>query len=396
MQVRVSVVSISILFIIPRLTHSCSISFLESTLLSLIVTQNQPLSRHKHKARGSNGIDTSGLDKQIEEKRLRDAQIVQQEKQEGRSWNNSTSSSFIHTIFLTTNFTRLAPPAEYMLEFSRRLEDYEAAAKFKKNQKLQDIIQTLEEQVRQPKNNALADGQVELEKCGPSSIQIFEGEDNGHTERKKNQQQQLKGWCSELMAEKERARCEEKKMEQEYASYVLQNDAILQRMGEECVKRKEERDILQKLENMEMMRQRELRREMELKAEKEADATQARYLQNCPLLTETKDKRPDHFKGFTKDEIHKFYQDNDKVMAENEMALREKQRREHEYASYEGELLRRMDAAEKMKQERIAEHNRDYGNTLLRQREESRIRNAKTEVTGIGTGFFERFGQSCR
>ncbi|KAL7438156.1 hypothetical protein ACHAXM_008044, partial [Skeletonema potamos] len=177
MQVRVSVVSISILFIIPRLTHlSCSISFLESTLLSLIVTQNQPLSRHKHKARGSNGIDTSGLDKQIEEKRLRDAQIVQQEKQE----------------------------AEYMLEFSRRLEDYEAAAKFKKNQKLQDIIQTLEEQVRQPKNNALADGQVELEKCGPSSIQIFEGEDNGHTERKKNQQQQLKGWCSELMAEKER------------------------------------------------------------------------------------------------------------------------------------------------------------------------------------------------
>jgi len=135
---------------------------------------------------------------------------------------------------------------------------------------------------------------------------------------------------------------------------------------------------------------------MELKAEKEADATQARYLQNCPLLTETKDKRPDHFKGFTKDEIHKFYQDNDKVMAENEMALREKQRREQEYASYEGELLRRMDAAEKMKQERIAEHNRDYGNTLLRQREESRIRNAKTEVTGIGTGFFERFGQSCR
>jgi len=101
MQVRVSVVSISILFIIPRLTHSCSISFLESTLLSLIVTQNQPLSRHKHKARGSNGIDTSGLDKQIEEKRLRDAQIVQQEKQEGRSWNDSTI--VIHSHYFSNN-----------------------------------------------------------------------------------------------------------------------------------------------------------------------------------------------------------------------------------------------------------------------------------------------------
>jgi hypothetical protein len=271
---------------------------------------------------------------------------------------------------------------------------------------LQDVIQTLEEQVRQPKNNALADGQVELEKCGPSSIQIFDGEDDRYTDRKKNQQQQLKGWCSELMAEKERARREEQKREQEYASYVLQNDAILQQMGEECVQRKEERAKMQQLENMDLARQVELRREMELQAEKEADATQTHYLQNCQLLTEDKKVatnqmqphrvRPDHFKGFDKDEIHKFYQDNDAVMEEKRGKSAQEAKCEAEWARQEAELLRRMDAAEKLKQQRIGEENRDYGNTLRRQREEFRIRNANSEVAGIGTSFFERFGQSCR
>ena len=270
-----------------------------------------------------------------------------------------------------------------------------------------DIRQTLEQQVRQPKNNALAEGEVELDKCGPSSIQIFDGEDLGYNNRKKNQQQQIQGWCSELMAEKERARHEEQKREQEYANYVLQNDQLLERLGEKCVQRKEARVKAQQLENMEIARKASMKREMEMQADKEADAAQTRHLQTCQLLTEDKRVgtnemqphrfRPDHFKGFDKEQIHKFYRDNDAVMEEKHAISVQEANREAAWARHEEELLRRMDEAEALKQQRIADENRAHSDTLQRQREEFRIRNAKSEVAGIGSGFFERFGQqSCR
>mmetsp|Transcript_3320 Transcript_3320/g.5094 ORF Transcript_3320/g.5094 Transcript_3320/m.5094 type:complete len:338 (-) Transcript_3320:54-1067(-) len=336
--------------------------------------QNQSLVRRN--ARGSIGVDTTYLDKQIEEKRLRDALIAHQEKQE----------------------------AEYMQELSKRLDEYEAAANIKMSQKLQDLRRTLEEQVRQPKNNALAEGIVDFDKVGQSSIQIFDGEDDAHTERKNIQQQQLKVWCSELMAEKERARLEERKREQQYASQVLQKDRTLEHMEEEIRQRKEEIAKSQQLENMKMAREAKLRRKMELQAEKEADAAQARHLQTCQLLTEDKSVvanqsqphrvRPDHFKGFDKDQIHSLYRENDAVMEEKHKKAAQEADQEAEWARHEAEMLRRMDEAEQLRQQRIAEDNRNYGNTLHMQREE-KIRNAKTEVVGIGTNFFERFG-SCR
>jgi hypothetical protein len=349
------------------------------------------------------------LDKQVEEKRLRDAQKARQEKQEGKLRSSVKVPSPIqrHTHLMHPYTLRfyiiLKSIAEYMREFSRRLDEYEAAANIKMSQTLQDLRRTLEEQVRQPKNNALADGKVDLDKCGLSSIQIFEGEDDKCTERKKIQQQQLKVWCSELMAEKERARLEEQKREQEYASRVLQNDGFLEHMEEEMMQRKEERAKLQQFENMQMAREAELRRKIEVQAEKEAG-----QLLQSHLLTEDKNVstnqmqphrvRPDHFKGFDKDQIHKFYRDNDAVMEEKRRKAAEEANREADWARHEAEMLRRMDEAEQLRQQRIAEDNRDYGNTLHRQREEFRMRNAKeTEVAGIGTGFFEFFGrQSCR
>ena len=286
-----------------------------------------------------------------------------------------------------------------MSEFSRRLDDYEAAANSKKSQQLQDVKQTLQEQVRQPKNNAV-EGQIELDKCGPSSIQIFDGEDDGCADRKKIQQKQLRDWCSDLVVEKENARHEEQMSEQvEYVS-------ILEKMGEESMQRKNERAKLQQLENMNMAIQAELRREMELQAKKEADATQTCYLQNCQLLTEDKKVatsqmqphrvRPDHFKGFDKDQIHKFYKDNDAVMEDKRDKSAQEANREAVWASFQAEMLRRTDDAEVLRQQRIADDNRDYSNTLQNQREEFRVRNAKTGVAEIGAGFFERFGQSCR
>ena len=292
-----------------------------------------------------------------------------------------------------------------MREFSKRLDEYEAAANVKMSEKIQDLRRTLEEQVKYPKNNALSSGDVDFDKCGPASIQVFDGEDDAYSERKKNQQQQLQGWCSELMAEKEKARLEEQEREQEYASRVLQNVHQREEREMQVLHQKEERAKLQQLENMKMADEAELRRKMKAQADMCADKAQTHYLQTCQLLTEDKKVaanqiqphrvRPDHFKGFDKDQINKVYRDNDAVVEEKRKKAAQEADLENDWAMHEAEMIRRMDEAEQKRQQRIAEDNRNFGNTLHKQREEFRLLNAKTEVAGIGTHFFERFG-SCR
>ena len=93
--------------------------------------------------------------------------------------------------------------------------------------------------------------------------------------------------------------------------------------------------------------------------------------------------------------MNKVYRDNDAVVEEKRQKAAQEADQENDWAMHEAEMIRRMDEAEQLRKQRIAEDNRSYGNTLHKQREEFRLRNAKTEVAGIGTQFFERFG-SCR
>ena len=70
-----------------------------SLLSHSIRFQNQPLARRN--ARGSIGVDTAYLDRQVEVKRLRDAQISHQEKQEGKL-RISISKCHCHLILQTS------------------------------------------------------------------------------------------------------------------------------------------------------------------------------------------------------------------------------------------------------------------------------------------------------
>lgn len=59
------------------------------------------------------------------------------------------------------------------------LDQNEAAAQEARQRSLLEVKQTLEKQLEQPKNNALdKDGPIDINKCGPSSLQRLDGEDN--------------------------------------------------------------------------------------------------------------------------------------------------------------------------------------------------------------------------
>ena len=99
------------------------------------------------------------------------------------------------------------------------------------------------------------DGPLDLANCGPSSLQCFSGEDQAYERRKKAQQEQVKLWCAEYMVEKKRALAAERREEQEYANYVLEQDRMRSKMEEEAKSKREEEARLRQLENLEYARQ---------------------------------------------------------------------------------------------------------------------------------------------
>jgi hypothetical protein len=64
------------------------------------------------------------------------------------------------------------------------------------------------------------------ERLGASSLQKFHGEDLTHSYRIKTQQDELREWCSEAIAEKERAKAQKAQEESEFAMSMMEMDML--------------------------------------------------------------------------------------------------------------------------------------------------------------------------
>lgn len=253
------------------------------------------------------------------------------------------------------------------------------------------------------------DGPLNLNACGPSSVQCLSGEDVHCSTRKKAQQCQVQYWCAEDTLEKKKRMEEERKRELEYAEYVREQDRIRAELEANATRRKEEEARMRQLENMEYARLARERKRQETEEEKRAQEQQSHYLQTCPLLTEDTRAatnahaqhrfRPDHFKGFDEYKVRQIYQENDAVIEEKNDIDNAEANAEREWAKYHADILRRMEDDEKKKQLRIAQENRIHKETLEQQKDILQSRKEDIKKSGlpaIGTEFFQRFGQSCR
>lgn len=327
------------------------------------------------------GIDKDYLDRQIEEKRMNELEQRKEKLAEGE------------------NLKRLA----------QFLDSNEAAVQEARRRSLDEIKRTLAEQVKQPKNNALRkNGPIELTSCGPSSLQYFSGEDNAHEQRTRAQQEQVKLWCAEDVLARKKALDDEERKEQEYAAYVFEQDRIRYELEESARLRREEDARERMRENMEYARQARLKSENEMMAENEVQHLHSHYMQTCSLLTEDSISpnftnaghriQPDHFKGFRKDQVKQLYKENDAVVMRKRELIALEAENEANWASYNAELMTKVQALDEARQRLAAEENRVHKEILARQKEELDKRKAemKKEMPGIGSEFFSHFGQSCR
>lgn len=305
---------------------------------------------------------------------------------------------------------------ERELDYARRQEelcmylDEQALIKEQnKMDQLRDVKDTLDEQLSLPKNNAIAMGSLDLDRCGSSSLQFFAGEDHECESRIKDQQSQLRQWCSRGIYERETKRRQEEETEEDYAKYVFEEDKARCAVAceEQNHRKKVQRAVME--ENLRLANEHQRQKVKHVEQERRLEEKETRHIFASPFFCEDTDYarsavadhrvRPDHFKGFTKEEIKHTFMENDNVVAEKEELKRCTEDMEKDWAMEQNKMVEQMDTMERRKQEAIASENKLYIETINKQRDESKQKKQEMDrdrFGAVGNGFFQKFGTSCR
>ena len=213
------------------------------------------------------------------------------------------------------------------------------------------------------------------------------------------------------MEQNNRTKEEAKRDEQAYAKYVLEQDRIRAQFEEEERFKRQEEARLRKLENLDLAKQANDRKKQEMEAENEALRAQSNFLKTCPLLTEdtklaknANDNhryRPDHFKGYEQDTRKQLWMENDKVVKEKKALVECERELEGKWAGYQASVLDKMQQAEEEKQRFAELQNMKQREILAQQKAELEERRRQQEAERLPaieseSGFFSKFGQSCR
>lgn len=300
--------------------------------------------------------------------------------------------------------------AEYQSQLCRYLEESEMASREARARDEDDVKETLQEQMRLPKNNALSKGDpLDPDTCGLSSVQKLAGEDAQKATRTRMQQEQIRQWCSDSIREKRQMAEEESNEENCYSQYILAEDNMRVNLAEaDEVKRLETYRSVQ-AENLELARLAQLRKQQERERDRELSEAEVSRSKESHLLTEDTDfakstssphrYRPDHFKGFGKNELIGIYNENAKIIEEKKATEANQAQAENDWATYQNDVVRHLEQVEIDQQRYITEQHRLRTRELQEQRrelKEKQERMRKESFGAVGEGFFNRFGTSCR
>lgn len=246
-------------------------------------------------------------------------------------------------------------------------------------------------------------------RCGPSSMQIFAGEDLRKGDRIKMQQMQMQDWTEQQKHERAQKKQEEKDEDMSYHNYMSKVDALRQEMEKKEAEDKMQQEVLIAQENASLQQQRSERDADYRSMQKQLDLETSNYMNNNPMLLERRDQaksrfpgrvRRDHWKGMTVNQLREIQMENEKIIEANKQRRAEEKR----MAQYEGKLSDSIvDVLQQQydnEQQAAAERRLRYSQDLLVQAREKKMRdklsNEQLNTNKIGDGFFNRFGASCR
>lgn len=247
-------------------------------------------------------------------------------------------------------------------------------------------------------------------RCGPASMQKFDGEDLEVVERKKLQQQQLQNWLSHQHAEKLGIKEHELAQNRQYEKYAEQVAFMAHETEQMLIAERRKMNEEVKEENLALAKARretERRRQAEntiQSMEETAAVLSAPHLNEVEETTiSAKDPtrfRPDHFKHLRADQYQA-------ILAEREQQLRDKQARlqsekeeEKAWAEYMAHTAHVAELAERHVQRERAAIAQSLRETHKEQANEKKKRYDElfnvTYANKVDDSFFSGFGKSCR
>jgi hypothetical protein len=247
-------------------------------------------------------------------------------------------------------------------------------------------------------------------RCGPSSLQRFDGEDLSASERKRLQGEQMRAWVAAQHAEKVAREQQEKDEAAAYDRYA--EDLAFQAHSIEQSVHEERRRIGRELAD-ENLRLAAAKREAEMQRRREEEAAAEEEIQRTltdPYLNETQGTtvsaadpnrfRPDHFKHLRPDQYAAIEEERQRQVRAKEEARQKEKREEANWAAYQAEMQRTAQLVERDVQRQRAQMARELAQEQKMQAEEKRQRYDAllngTYVNKVDDSFFAQFGTSAR
>lgn len=263
-------------------------------------------------------MDREAIQAQQQERKQRE----EAEKEAERIWGASLAPCFAH--FCGRRLTRAARPpstAEQQSRAQLALQQREAERQQAETAQRHRLLASWEQQAAE----ARARKQREKEEAmravrhgpedrtlGPSSAQVFDGEDVHAAERRRMQALQQRRWVAQQQAEKESEARQRREEEERYARDLLAMEATREELEQQQQREAQQQRDRAAAENEALLRAQAARAQREAHRERREAQAQQEALARDPMLNEDESRRAsalgphrirvDHFKGMTEEE----------------------------------------------------------------------------------------------
>jgi len=246
-------------------------------------------------------------------------------------------------------------------------------------------------------------------RCGPSSLQVFAGEDLRKGDREKMQEMQMRDWCAQSLEAKQ-SRVEKAAMEDKmYSDNIIAVVNLTQQMEEQERDEKAIENMEYREANLQFAAAKEHQQKLFVESEEARRQASLAYSAKDPFLNEHRTTgisslgrgryRPDHWKGMTTKELQNIFETQKRQAMEKEESKNQERARENEYANYKRAVYNMTQEANMAEQFEARADQYAVRAEQAKQIVEKHTRDAflKKERAGyITDDFFKGFGSSHR
>jgi len=272
------------------------------------------------------------------------------------------------------------------------------------------LKQDLLAHAKEPKNNCDKIGtSIVAEDCSRGAAQYFSGEDKLRAERIRMQHAQMRQWTRQQVAEKDARSLEIKEEALRYDQYMNAVDTMRGEMEDNNNRQVHETRMQVRHLNEERAAEQAENKRNDMAYNEQLNRMQIDSAAKSAFLNEETDYgvsalashrlRPDHFKGYNKEQRLYIFKDNERVHREKIQADERNADEEMAWAAHQERVSRMMEAAEQQDKEHKDYINQVQAQDLEEQTIELKAKQQKMKEDkfgAIGEGFFQGFGTSCR